>query len=874
MSKLEFIKNIENQCTNSVKANFQVDTGKPKKFITFPYPYMNGRLHLGHAYTIQNADMQARYYASVGYNVMFPFAFHGSGMPIVACAKKLERELDVYCFNDNCHYDDYIHTLPKDSQIRILLEMDVGINEICNFVKPEYWIEYFSSKAKQDLSMFHVYSNFSRSFYTTEMNPYYDLFVRWQFSHLIKDGYVYQGTRDVIFSIKDNQPCADHDRHIGEGVKPIVTCCTTYSTSLGNLLVVSNSEVLGKNDIVIVCDKIEYVSFTIDGVTYIANKQSYDNIRHQYNTTFVGEVSWETLEALCGDSISFVDQSDICGTGFHFALGNGKHTCKNISFRFSEPNGNVVSRSGDTCIVAKTNQWFINYGDSDLKEIVKNYVANTFTCPDKKVHEMVKVGVDWLNEWACSRNFGLGTKIPNTNDIIDSLSDSTIYMAYYTIVHLITKIPEHVITNELFDYVFLPTNQEFTTGNTEYDKLVSEMKTEFNYWYPVDIRVSGKDLIQNHLTMALFNHRAIWKNDNYLPRSYYVNGYLLLNGEKMSKHTGNFLTMKGAIEKYGVSATRFALASNDGIEDGDFVTKLAESAIGKLHGEYEWILKNIAICSDQNEMSIYDKIFEHEICCAMKQADNAYKSAKYGSVINAFYAIINAKDEYKKYQESVKIDMFRKYAQVMITIMYPICTAWAENLKCEFNKNITHFRIDSIMKGKKLNESKWTEIEINWNIDYDIDGSGKKYKYYKNIISEVVNECFHLINKKKKQGKDADFYFEVAVVNKFTDTELQIIQQIGNLDPLLSTIEKNQVGKYKGFATFVKKNVEKYGNEWLNWVTDSNDEEFQLLVDNVPKMFNLCSAHIMHVSSDEKYMFKFGPSQPKVSIKQIMNIYE
>jgi len=237
-------------------------------------------------------------------------------------------------------------------------------------------------------------------------------------------------------------------------------------------------------------------------------------------------------------------------------------------------------------------------------------------------------------------------------------------------------------------------------------------------------------------------------------------------------------------------------------------------------------------------------------------------------------AIVCAKDEYKKYQESVKIDMFRKYAQAVITMMYPICTAWAESLKCEFNKDITYFRIDSIMNGKKLNESKWTEIEINWHIDCDTDGVGKKYKYYKDIISEVVNECFSSIDKKKKKSKDAEFYFEVEVVNKFTDTELQIIQHIDNLESLLSTIEKNQMGKYKGFATFVKKNVEKYGNEWLNWVTDSSGEEFQLLFDNVPKMFNLCSVHIMHVAPDEKYMFKFGPSQPKVSIKQVMKIDE
>ena len=42
----------------------------------------------------------------------------------------------------------------------------------------------------------------------------------------------------------------------------------------------------------------------------------------------------------------------------------------------------------------------------------------------------------WLKEWACSRPFGLGTQLPwDQQWVIESLSDSTIYMAYYTIAH-------------------------------------------------------------------------------------------------------------------------------------------------------------------------------------------------------------------------------------------------------------------------------------------------------------------------------------------------------------------------------------------------------------------------------------------------------
>jgi leucyl-tRNA synthetase len=46
--------------------------------------------------------------------------------------------------------------------------------------------------------------------------------------------------------------------------------------------------------------------------------------------------------------------------------------------------------------------------------------------------------LEWLREWGCSRSFGLGTRLPwDDKYLIESLSDSTIYMAYYTFKHLL-----------------------------------------------------------------------------------------------------------------------------------------------------------------------------------------------------------------------------------------------------------------------------------------------------------------------------------------------------------------------------------------------------------------------------------------------------
>jgi leucyl-tRNA synthetase len=59
---------------------------------------------------------------------------------------------------------------------------------------------------------------------------------------------------------------------------------------------------------------------------------------------------------------------------------------------------------------------------------------------DPTVLASFKFTLDWLKQWACSRSFGLGTKLPwDPVYLIESLSDSTIYMAYYTVAHILQQ---------------------------------------------------------------------------------------------------------------------------------------------------------------------------------------------------------------------------------------------------------------------------------------------------------------------------------------------------------------------------------------------------------------------------------------------------
>lgn len=59
-------------------------SGSPaeKFFGTFPYPYMNGVLHLGHAFSLSKLEFASAYHRLCGKNVLFAQGFHCTGMPI------------------------------------------------------------------------------------------------------------------------------------------------------------------------------------------------------------------------------------------------------------------------------------------------------------------------------------------------------------------------------------------------------------------------------------------------------------------------------------------------------------------------------------------------------------------------------------------------------------------------------------------------------------------------------------------------------------------------------------------------------------------------------------------------------------------------
>jgi leucyl-tRNA synthetase len=218
-------------------------------------------------------------------------------------------------------------------------------------------------------------------------------------------------------------------------------------------------------------------------------------------------------------------------------------------------------------------QWFLTYSDPAWKDQVKAYLPDVSLVPPE-VRAEFEWTIDWLKDWAATRRVGLGTRLPwDPTWLIEPLSDSTIYMAYYTVAHRIREIDPALLTPAAFDYLFLGIESPDLPGRD----LLAPLREEFLAWYPYDYRFSAKDLISNHLTFQLFHHAAIFP-PALQPKGMVVFGMGLLNGAKMSSSKGNVFLLEDALAEFGADTVRmFLMGSAEPWQDFDWRNELVAS---------------------------------------------------------------------------------------------------------------------------------------------------------------------------------------------------------------------------------------------------------------------------------------------------------
>ncbi|KAL9836093.1 leucine--tRNA ligase, cytoplasmic [Geothlypis trichas] len=877
-AKVDFLKKIEKEVQQKWERDrvFEVNAAdrkdqrsKGKYFVTFPYPYMNGRLHLGHTFSLSKCEFAVGYQRLQGRSCLFPFGLHCTGMPIKACADKLKREMELYgCppeFPDE-EEEEEENSGKKEEEIiikdkakgkkskaaaktgsskyqwGIMKSLGLSDEEVVSFSEAEHWLDYFPPLAVQDLKSMGLKVDWRRSFITTDVNPYYDSFVRWQFLTLKERNKIKFGKRYTIYSPKDGQPCMDHDRQTGEGVGPQeytlikMKVLEPYPAKLSglrgkNIFLVAATlrpeTMFGQTNCWLRPD-MKYIGFeTAGGDIFICTQRAARNMSYQGFCRDCGllpvvkelmgeEILGAALSAplstykviyalpmltikedkgtgvvtsvpsdspddfaalrdlkkkqalrvkygirdemvlpfepvpiieipgygsLCApfacDELKIQSQNDreklaeakerVYLKAFYEGVmlvdefkgqkvqDVKKHIQKLMldkgeAMIYMEPEKQVISRSADECVVALCDQWYLDYGEVSWKKQTSECLQHLETfCEETRRNFEATLG--WLQEHACSRTYGLGTRLPwDEQWLIESLSDSTIYMAYYTVAHLLQGgnlrgqgesplgIRAHQMSKEVWDYIFFKT-APFPKTEIPKEKL-DKLKEEFEFWYPVDLRVSGKDLVPNHLSYYLYNHVAMWSEQREKwPVAVRANGHLLLNSEKMSKSTGNFLTLTQAVDKFSADGMRLALAdAGDTVEDANFVEAMADAGILRLYTWVEWVKEMIANRDSLRSgpaSTFNDRVFASEMNAGIMKTEQNYEKMMFKEALKTgFFEFQAAKDKYRELAiEGMHRELVFQFIEVQTLLLAPICPHLCEHIWSLLGK------ADSIMRA-------------------------------------------------------------------------------------------------------------------------------------------------------------------------------
>ena len=752
---------------------------KEKKFVTFPFPYMSGPLHVGHAFTLSRIDSYARYLRMRGYNVLFPWAWHWTGETVAGASERIR--------------------IGDEKFIRALVEVDgVPPEELQKFVEPEYMARYYTDYNRVAVKKIGASIDWRREFHTTSLHPQFSKFVEWQYARLRDGGYVSKGTHPVVWCPRCKSPTGAADRLVGEGITPEEYVLMKFKFGEGYLpcATLRPETIYGVTNLWI-NPEAEYVEAKVGGELWIVSKRCSEKLVEQLRIVEIlrnmkgGELVGKQCASLIDgrplwilpasfvnpdnasgvvysvpshapydllglldlqrkpemlaafdvspnilDFIGLISIIRVEGFGDHpakelvessgvkdqfdpkadeitkmlykkeFHTGVLKENCgpyaglsirdvkeriigdlraKGIVDSMYDLTQPVTCRCTTPCTVKiLEGQWFLNYSDPVWKEKAKKLVSGMRFYPEEARKWFLDV-IDWLHEWACTRKTGLGTPLPWSPDwIVETLSDSTIYNAYYPVSKYVNAlgIRADQLPLEFFDYIYYGKGDPEVIGrSTGLDVVtIEQMRQEFLYWYPVDLRLSGKDLVPNHLTFFIFQHAALFP-EQYWPKSISVNGFMLVEGETMHKSKGNFIPLVKAVDQYGADPTRCTvLLAAEGMDDPDWRAENLKAVRSNLESFYRLSQEILAMGGGQAEAFLESWLMSSVQRKIKKVAESMEVLKTRTAADSAFYEVWNDIRWYLRRAASPNGRFLREILSIWVRMVSPFAPFVCEEI--------------------------------------------------------------------------------------------------------------------------------------------------------------------------------------------------
>lgn len=456
-------------------------------------------------------------------------------------------------------------------------------------------------------------------------------------------------------------------------------------------------------------------------------------------------------------------------------------------------------KCGEQIIVSiLKDQWFLNFNAGDWKQKAFECLNDMEIVPKKYRMNFENI-FNWLEKRPCARKRGLGTQLPFDKDwIIESLSDSTIYMSFYTIIHLLNEnniTPDQLIP-EFFDYVYLG------KGNVENlaekvnisSKLLKQMQEEFLYWYPVDHRHTAIMHISNHLSFYIFHHVAIFPKKHW-PRIVSLIEPVIIEGQKMGKSKGNVISLADIQKDYSADLFRFYIShSADFGIMVDWREKQIQTVRNHITRFYNFIADKLSLIKEHegtidNIKTKYSKIVLSKCINKFIEAGKSLEELNLRRYLQlSFYEVFNLLQDLSKFAEdendilTVYKIVFPDWVKILSITMPHLCEElWEMMGNAEF-----------------LSTTIWTEFNSNY-VDSKLE---IEFGYISDVVEDILN-----ILKIVKSSNSGDIYLYTAP--KWKQKVFEIIRsKKGDFKEVIDECKfSNDLMRNKNLISYVKSQI-------------------------------------------------------------------
>ncbi len=166
---------------------------------------------------------------------------------------------------------------------------------------------------------------------------------------------------------------------------------------------------------------------------------------------------------------------------------------------------------------------------------------------------------------------------------------------------------------------------------------------EWQYYWPADIQVIGKDILRFHA--------GIWPAmllglGLALPKKLLVHGHVNVGGAKMSKTVGNVVSPHDIIDNYGVDAFRYFFSRHiPTLDDGDFTWETFENAYnGELGNDLGNLIQRVASMMTRYQAGVIGDApqSEHD----MAPYHDAMNSLEFNRAIDEVWLMVRSLNQY------------------------------------------------------------------------------------------------------------------------------------------------------------------------------------------------------------------------------------